>query len=534
MAQVQRHRRAIAAAVLGLATLASAPAVAQGQGAKDATDLYDRPVLAIDPEMHTAKIWAQAVDAEGRFAVTGSDDRTVRIWSIADGKLLQTIWIPVGPESVGVIYAVAISPDGSTIAAGGFTETRDNEHPIYIFDRDSGNLIRRIYGDLPQITTYLTFSPDGRYLAATLGNKNGVRVFDRNKDWREAFRDDQYGGDSYGAAFARDGRLATVSNDGLIRLYTYDPNVQVQKNGELGKLGVRLAQEDGLIKVVTPIEDTPAAKVGVLSGDVITAIDDMPTQGLTLGQAVEKMRGAINSQVKLKIVRGPEKEVKEFTIVRDLIRTQSVFRPVGEPVKAPSGRLPHRIAFSPDSKRLAVGYADVAAVDVLDGTTLERIGEQKPADVAARQGLGFVTWSGDGKTLFATGGVLDNQYRTLLFAWDRGGLGDERRMTYCDTFNTATGVNELTNLCRVSDTLPRCHGSPRQSDLDSRIANHRLSLADQRSQCLARRKSHRLWLFSIGGTHRKIIGRVCPEVRHAVAYIVTSTAEGRADVGTQT
>ena len=184
MAQVQRHRRAIAAALFGLAALAFAPALAEDQGPNAGTDLYDRPVLAIDPGMHTAEIRAQAVDAAGRFAVTGGDDRTVRIWSIADGKLLRTIWIPVGPQNVGDIYAVAISPDGSTIAAGGWTERSDGDHPIYLFDRESGNLIRRIGGDLPDVTHFLTFSPDGRYLAATLSAGNGLRVFDRDKDWQ--------------------------------------------------------------------------------------------------------------------------------------------------------------------------------------------------------------------------------------------------------------------------------------------------------------------------------------------------------------
>jgi carboxyl-terminal processing protease len=101
-------------------------------------------------------------------------------------------------------------------------------------------------------------------------------------------------------------------------------DMQVQTKGEFGGLGIEVTQEDGLIKVVTPIDDTPAAKAGILSGDVITAIDDTSTQGLTLDQAVEKMRGAINSPVKLKVVRGPKKEVKDFTIVRDLIRVQSV------------------------------------------------------------------------------------------------------------------------------------------------------------------------------------------------------------------
>ena len=437
MARIRRHPRAIAAALLGLVALAFAPALAQDQGPNDATDLYERPTLAIDPGMHTARIWAQAVDAAGRFAVTGGDDRTVRIWSVADGKLLHTIWIPVGPANVGDVYAVAISPDGSTIAAGGWMERINGHSPIYLFDRESGNLIRRIADDLPDVTHFLTFSPDGRYLAATLAS-GGLRVLDRDKDWSQAFRDDQYGSNSYGAAFARDGRLATTSYDGLIRLYTSDPNMQVQTKGEFSALGVRLSQEDGLIKVVTSTEGSPAAKAGVLSGDAITAIDDAPTQDLTLDKAVAKIRGAINSAVKLKIVRGPEKEVKEFTIVRDVIRIRSVFSRVGEPVRAPSGRLPFHIAYSPDGRRLAVGYLDVAAVDVLDGTTLERMRVQRPADitVTASGGLTKVAWSKDGQTLFADGAI------GLLFAWDRQGLGDERRMTYCDS-NTAADVDAI-------------------------------------------------------------------------------------------
>ena len=83
-------------------------------------------------------------------------------------------------------------------------------------------------------------------------------------------------------------------------------DMQVQTKGEFGGLGIEVTQEDGLVKVVTPIDDTPAAKAGILSGDIITAIDDQSTQGLTLDQAVEKMRGAINSPVKLKVAPRPE------------------------------------------------------------------------------------------------------------------------------------------------------------------------------------------------------------------------------------
>src|SRR5438270_1048583 len=83
-------------------------------------------------------------------------------------------------------------------------------------------------------------------------------------------------------------------------------DMQVQTRGEFGGLGIEVTQEDQLIKVVTPIDDTPASKAGIMSADIITAIDDTSTQGLTLDQAVEKMRGSINSPVKLKVVRGPK------------------------------------------------------------------------------------------------------------------------------------------------------------------------------------------------------------------------------------
>jgi hypothetical protein len=102
---------------------------------------------------------------------------------------------------------------------------------------------------------------------------------------------------------------------------------------------------------------------------------------------------------------------------------------------------------------LAIGYADVAAVDVLDGTTLERVGGHQPADVhVATAGTERIAWSGDGRTLFADGSVFNAQWRALLFAWDRNGLGDERRMTYCVS-GTAAGVNALANGQIVVDTI---------------------------------------------------------------------------------
>src|SRR6188472_2628829 len=81
-------------------------------------------------------------------------------------------------------------------------------------------------------------------------------------------------------------------------------DMQVQTRGEFGGLGIEVTmQEDGLIKVVAPIDDTPASKAGILANDLITKLDDAQVQGLTLKQAVEKMRGPVNSKIKLTIVR---------------------------------------------------------------------------------------------------------------------------------------------------------------------------------------------------------------------------------------
>ena len=101
-------------------------------------------------------------------------------------------------------------------------------------------------------------------------------------------------------------------------------DMQVQTRGEFGGLGIEVTMEDGLVKVVAPIDDTPAAKAGVLANDIITKLDDEQVQGLTLNQAVDKMRGPVNSKIKLTIVRkGADKPI-ELTIMRDIIRVKSV------------------------------------------------------------------------------------------------------------------------------------------------------------------------------------------------------------------
>src|SRR6201981_2259703 len=101
-------------------------------------------------------------------------------------------------------------------------------------------------------------------------------------------------------------------------------DMQVQTRGEFGGLGIEVTMEDGLVKVVAPIDETPAAKAGVMAGDIITKLDDEAVQGLTLNQAVDKMRGPVNTKIKLAIMRkGADKPI-EVTITRARIQVRSV------------------------------------------------------------------------------------------------------------------------------------------------------------------------------------------------------------------
>src|SRR5262245_5988257 len=177
------------------------------------------PILRIDPGMHTAPIRRIGVDATCTLLATGSDDKTVRLWSLPEGRLLRTLRPPIGPGNEGKVYATAVSPDGSLVAAGGWDAHRKIEigHGINIFDAATGALKARV-GAFDNVIDHLAFSPDGRYLAAMLHRDQGLRVIDTQR-LVEIAADRDYGNDSYGAAFASDGRLFTVSYDGYLRAY---------------------------------------------------------------------------------------------------------------------------------------------------------------------------------------------------------------------------------------------------------------------------------------------------------------------------
>ncbi|MFW5678909.1 MAG: S41 family peptidase, partial [Pseudomonadota bacterium] len=101
-------------------------------------------------------------------------------------------------------------------------------------------------------------------------------------------------------------------------------DMQVQTRGEFGGLGIEVTMENGLVKVVSPIDETPAARAGLEAGDFISHIDGEAVLGLTLGEAVERMRGPVNSTIDLTIVREPAAEPFDVTLTRAVIKISPV------------------------------------------------------------------------------------------------------------------------------------------------------------------------------------------------------------------
>lgn len=101
-------------------------------------------------------------------------------------------------------------------------------------------------------------------------------------------------------------------------------DMQVSTKGEFGGLGIEVTMENGVVKVVSPIDDTPAARAGVEAGDYIVEIDQEPVMGLTLSEAVDKMRGKVGTEIDLVITREGAEGPLDLTLVRDIIKIRSV------------------------------------------------------------------------------------------------------------------------------------------------------------------------------------------------------------------
>ncbi len=108
-------------------------------------------------------------------------------------------------------------------------------------------------------------------------------------------------------------------------------DLQVHTTGEFGGLGIEVGMENGFVKVIAPIDDTPAAKAGLQPGDLIITLDDKPVKGLSLGEAIDIMRGPVGTEINITVVRDGIEQPFDVSIVRDTIKVRSVRSRVLEP-----------------------------------------------------------------------------------------------------------------------------------------------------------------------------------------------------------
>jgi hypothetical protein len=258
----------------------------------------DRPFLQLEPGAHAAPVRRIAVDERLGLVVTASDDKTARVWDLQTGELRRTLRPPIGVGLVGRLYGAAIHPQRPLVAVAGTTGPEVGGHSIYLFELESGRLLRRVDARAADIKRLL-WSPDGSQLVAAYHGTHGIRSFDVEG---RVLYEDGFGGGAYGLAFSSQGQLAATSMDGRLRLY-------------------RIA-------------------------------------GSTL-----RLERTIETRAR-----------EQFSV-----------------------------AFSPDGRRLVVGYATGAGADIFDAASGESLRRITPPGLDAGEDVRSVAWTADGRTIVLGG-----------------------------------------------------------------------------------------------------------------------------------
>jgi WD40 repeat protein len=260
------------------------------------------PILRVEVGTHNAGIFSIALDPSNRILVTGSEDKTVRVWDLSGGgKLLRILRPPVGEWEQGHIFAVALSPDGGTLACGGRTGSpKQGDACVYLFDRATGALTRRL-GGLPGWVQHLAYTSDGRFLVAVMGEGGGkaswagMSIF-RLPDYALVAEDRDYGDFvKWTESDPTGSRVATTCYDGLIRLYDLSaltaqnvssprpiaPVSKLRPPGGPGPWGLAFSP-DGT-RLAVGFEHTPAVDVLQVKGNTLEHAYSPDVSGVKAG-----------------------------------------------------------------------------------------------------------------------------------------------------------------------------------------------------------------------------------------------------------
>lgn len=219
------------------------------------------PILRVNTTMHNDMIRRISTDSLGKYILTCSDDKTAKLWNASTGSFIRNFRVPIGEGNDGMLYSCAITPNGKYVTVGGWSQFNKSTHDIYLFSTASGELLQRISG-LNSVIYDLEFSLNGKYLAAGLGS-GGVYIYEMLKPDRLAIvsKLDGYGAECYNLCFDKSGRLATVCDDGYLRLYDENFNKLIEKQTSGGSQPYSIAFSPCGNKIAVGFYDSPVIEV---------------------------------------------------------------------------------------------------------------------------------------------------------------------------------------------------------------------------------------------------------------------------------
>ena len=234
------------------------------------------PAVVLDPGGHTGRVWKVAFTPDGKNLVSVSFDKSVRVWDVATGEPVRTIWPPAGPGEGGMMIAAAVSPDGKRMAVAGIgPDPKVARHPVYVLDLATGRLVRVLTGPAG-VVNFVAYSPDGRFLAAG-SHDSAAHVWDADGKPVATLRGHK--GMIEALAFAPDGRLLTTAHDMTARVWSlpdgklltaWDAHDKPISAAAWNKDGatVATAAQDGAVKFWTPAGKLVRAVPGAASAAV--------------------------------------------------------------------------------------------------------------------------------------------------------------------------------------------------------------------------------------------------------------------------